>query len=191
MSGKDPISKSELRRVIAAARDGRPPEEARRLSALIHRRVIEVPEVRSAACFFIYISHRNEVDTRALIEDLLRRKKAVAVPLVTGEGVMEAHRIAGIEDLAPGKFGILAPRAKRPCPDPLEVVIAPGVAFTARGDRLGRGKGFYDRFLAAHPGSFTIGLGYEFQVVDEVPVDPTDQRMDMVITEKRTIRAAG
>jgi 5-formyltetrahydrofolate cyclo-ligase len=188
--GPSGSSKDELRRKIAVARDGISPEEAGRLSALIRRRVIEVPEVRSATCVFIYLSYLREVDTHALIEDLLRRKKTVAVPLITGEGVMEAHRIAGLEDLSPGKFGILAPRAMAPCPGPLEVVIAPGIAFTARGDRLGRGKGFYDRFLAAHAGSFAIGLGYEVQIVEEIPITPTDHRMDMVITEKRTIRAA-
>jgi 5-formyltetrahydrofolate cyclo-ligase len=187
--GPSGSSKDELRRKSAAARDALPPEDARRLSALIHRRVMEVPEVRSAACVFIYISHQNEVDTRALIEDLLRRKKTVAVPLITGEGAMEAHRIAGLDDLSPGQFGILAPREKNPCSTPFSVVIAPGIAFTARGDRLGRGKGFYDRFLAAQPGSFAIGLGYEVQIVEEIPITPTDHRLDMVITEKRTIRA--
>jgi 5-formyltetrahydrofolate cyclo-ligase len=182
--------KDQLRRKVSAARDALPRMTVDAFSMLIHVRLLGVPEVQSASSIFIYVSHGKEVFTCPyLIEALLEEKKTVTVPLITGEGIMEAHRITGIGDLTPGRFGILAPREKNPWPGPLDVVIAPGVAFTARGDRLGRGKGYYDRFLAAHPGGFTIGLGYEIQLVDEIPVLPGDQRLDMVITEKRIIRA--
>lgn len=70
--------------------------------------------------------------------------------------------------------------------DTIELIIVPAVAYDSRGNRLGRGKGFYDRLLQT-TGATKIGVGYDFQLVDEIPVEPHDVPVDMVITQKRTI----
>ncbi len=72
-------------------------------------------------------------------------------------------------------------------PEEIELIIVPGVAYDRSGNRLGRGKGFYDRLLASTRAT-KIGVGYEFQIVDEIPVDPFDVKMDMVISQKTVIR---
>ena len=176
---------------MAAARDALAADEAARLSARIRDRLLAGPEAARAGSVFIYVSQGNEVDTRALIGEFLRQGKTVTVPLITGEGTMEAHRITCAGDLSPGKFGIHAPRSPRPFAGDPDLAVCPGVAFTARGDRLGRGKGYYDRFLAGHPGSFAVGLCYDFQVVDEIPSSPEDRPVALIVTESRAIRTSG
>ena len=83
-----------------------------------------------------------------------------------------------------GAFGILEPQGERPCPaGESDLVVCPGVAFTADGRRLGRGRGYYDRYLGdpAFRG-FRVGVCYAHQLVDDLPVEPHDVRMDRVIT---------
>ena len=172
---------------MLALRDALSGEEVAQRSASIRRRVLEMAEVKAAKSIFTYVSEGNEVDTRGIIKALLKLGKIVSVPLITGDGVMEACRILALGDLAPGKFGILAPRVPSPVPAALDVCLCPGVAFTARGDRLGRGKAYYDRFLERLPRLFAVGLCYEIQVVEEIPTDPSDRRMRCLVTEDRTI----
>ena len=181
-------TKAELRSRIAAALGGLSPADAAARSERIRGRVLALPEITAARSIFTYVSFAGEADTRGLIADFLAARKTVLVPRIVGDGILEAHRIDRLDDLAPGKFGILAPRDPRPfegCPD---VTLCPGVAFDPRGGRLGRGKGYYDRFLAGRTGTFAAGLTFERQVVDAVPVGPHDRPVDAVITEDRTIR---
>jgi 5-formyltetrahydrofolate cyclo-ligase len=180
-------TKAELRAKMLALREALSSEDVARRSASIRRRVLEVAEVKAARSVFTYVSAGGEVDTRGIIEALLKLGKIVSVPLIIGNGIMEACRIRGLEDLAPGKFGILAPRTPSPVPAPPDVCLCPGVAFTARGERLGRGKAYYDRFLDKYPGLFAVGLGYEIQVVEEIPTEPSDRRVRCLVTEDRTI----
>jgi len=180
--------KTDLRKRMAQAREALSPGDAAGHSAAIRGRVLETPEVLAARSLFTYVSRGNEVDTRELIRELIRRGKTILVPLITGEGLMEAHRIERLADLQPGKFGILAPEKPNPFGGTPDVTICPGVAFSRRGGRLGRGKGYYDRFLEKHPGTFAMALGYEFQVLEEVPVEEGDRPVGLIITEKRSIR---
>jgi 5,10-methenyltetrahydrofolate synthetase len=186
--GKPGSAKAELRKRISSAREALSSEDAAGRSAQIRRRVLEVPEVRAATSIFAYVSCGKEVDTPGLISDLLASGKTVLVPLITGDGIMEAHRIEGLGDLGPGKYGIPAPLAANPFQGTPDVTICPGVAFGPGGDRLGRGKGFYDRFLAAHPGTFAIGLAFAFQVVDGVPATPEDRKVDLIVMEDVSVR---
>lgn len=183
------MDKRSLRKELIARRDALRPEEIREWSAAIRRRLAEIPELRSAASVFTYVSQANEVDTHGLIGELLSRDVLVAVPLITGEGVMEPQRIRSLDDLEPGTLGILEPATREPFEETPSVSICPGVAFGPRGERLGRGKAFYDRYLARHPGTFAIGVCYEFQVLEEVPVSESDRPVSVVVTERRRIEA--
>ncbi len=180
--------KNDLRSRMMSARKALTVEEVAECSRAIRKRVLETPEVRGAFSIFIYVSFGKEVDTHALIRELLKQGKTILVPQIVGEGLMEAHRLARQEDLQPGKFGILAPETPDPFPDTPNLTICPGVAFSLQGDRLGRGKAYYDRYLEKHSGTFPIGLSYEFQVFDEIPVSAKDRRVHLIITEKRILR---
>lgn len=119
----------------------------------------------------IYVSVRGELGTRLLIHAL----DEVAVPRIVGPD-LEARRLTG---LVPGGFGVPTSDGPKVVPG---AVVVPGLAFDERGGRLGYGGGFYDRFLAAHPHVVTVGVGYDFQVVEEVPLEPHDVRLDRVLT---------
>jgi len=181
-------TKAELRARLAAAREALPAAEAAARSERIRRHLLEVPEVRRARSVFAYVSCGNEVDTRALIAGLIDAGKTVCVPRIAGDGIMEAHCLRRLEDLGAGKYGIPAPVLPSPFEGTPDVALCPGVAFGPRGERLGRGKGFYDRFLALHPRSIAIGLAYGFQVVEDVPATPEDRRMHILVTEEGALR---
>jgi len=189
------MTKAELRAKIVVIRDALSSEDVSRLSAAIRKRALALPELKAARSVFTYVSEGIEVDTHALIIELLRQGKVVAVPRIKSKGVMDAHRIARLDDLVPGRFGILAPKASNPLEGPPDVVVCPAVALTPKGERLGRGGAYYDRYLAGHSGSLAVALGYEFQIVGEIPADDTpvgagDQRVAVIVTELRMIRPA-
>mgnify|MGYP006274802437 CR=1 FL=1 len=185
--------KAPLRRQVRARRAAINPatrqvyaEQARRLAG-------ELPEVRRASCVFVYVSTGPEVGTRHLIADLLDAGKTVAVPVITeaGDGVMFAAPLVSLDELGPGRFGIPAPRDPRRLETPIDAVLAPCVAVTEDGRRLGAGGGYYDRFLADHAAAFTAALAFEAQLVDDVPFHPHDRRVDAIVTERRVIRCGG
>jgi len=99
---------------------------------------------------------------------------------------MEFFEITGFSDLEPGYFGILEPRegCRRAC-CPEAVMIVPGAAFSRDGKRLGRGGGFYDRFLEREPKHKKIAAAYEYQMMETLPSEVYDVPVDMVVTEKQ------
>lgn len=145
------------------------------------------PFMRDIPHVLCYCSHRGEMDTMQLIRALLAEGRSVSVPMVVGHSVMHAHRITSCDDLVPGKFGILVPAKPDPVDTSPQVSLCPGFAFTERGDRVGSGYGYYDRYLAAHPEVTAIALAYDFQLVPELPTDPMDQRMRYIVTDQRVI----
>ena len=180
------MSKHTLREHAKEIRSRLSHEEIAHDSTLIERHLLSV--INGESPILIYVSKANEVDTRELIRALLRRGKTILVPLIVGPGIMEAHRIETFEDLAPGEFGILAPARPAPFEGTPDISICPGLAFSRRGDRLGRGAAYYDRFLAAHPRACAVALSYELQLVDEIPIGPGDMHVRLIVTEDRTIR---
>jgi len=107
--------------------------------------------------------------------------KRIALPRVLGED-LQFHWVASRAELQPGRFGILEPAADAPIAgNDFDLILVPGLAFDLRGGRLGRGKGFYDRFLSTACG-LRAGVCFEDQIEGEVPVEPHDLRMDFVIT---------
>jgi 5-formyltetrahydrofolate cyclo-ligase len=92
------------------------------------------------------------------------------------------HPVSALDELIPGRFGIREP-APGPSPKQLDLIVVPGLAFSAQGNRLGRGAGFYDRFLATVPQTtFKVGVCFEFQRVSSIPHEPHDVTMDAVVS---------
>jgi 5-formyltetrahydrofolate cyclo-ligase len=119
----------------------------------------------------------DEVQLQGLIDDLSCR---VVLPRVEGDD-MEFFDYTPT-DLKEGSFGIMEPQGQKPCPaSDIDLMVVPGVAFTKEGERLGRGKGFYDRYLSREGfRGFCIGVGYKHQLLDSLPTEPHDRQMDMV-----------
>jgi 5-formyltetrahydrofolate cyclo-ligase len=143
---------------------------------------------RSDGVVFIYLSIANEVPTRAVVEQLLREGRRVAVPLVVrGSPAMTLHQVRHLDlDLAPGIWGIPTPlRGRCAEVDPAEVstAVVPCVAVDAQGYRIGHGGGYYDRFLTQHREVFAVGLAFDVQRVATCFPQPWDARLDALITE--------
>jgi len=130
----------------------------------------------------VYLANADEANTDAFI----RRSMATVslfVPMITGPGQMEAVHFPGWTALINGPFGIRRPQAPQAYRGEIDAVVVPGIGFTANGERLGYGKGFYDRWLAAHPSACRIGFAYAAQVLTALPSEAHDERLDLLVTE--------
>lgn len=157
-------------------------------------RFIRLPEFDSAKCLLLYAAKGGEVHTDAIIQSALSLGKCIALPVTfKDEKKLEIYRIASIQELAPGAFGILEPQV-RPgrkvdvkCVD---LAVVPGVSFDRRGHRIGYGMGYYDSLLK-NLRCKKIGLAYDMQMVEKVPEEPHDVAVDMIVTENETIMCSG
>ena len=152
-----------------------------RASAAIFSAVERLPEFRAARTVAVFAALPDEPATDEVLARWASTRRVV-LPRVEGD----AMRFSACrpDALVFGAFGILEPQGERPCPaGEIDLVVCPGVAFTADGRRLGRGRGYYDRYLGdpAFRG-FRVGVCYAHQLVDDLPVEPHDVRMDRVIT---------
>lgn len=180
--------KARERERARAARRSIPPHHRAEMSARIAARVLALPEVEDALVVGAYVSVHSEVDTRGLIAALLARGARVAVPVVTPPERMAYAELAAMEDLASGAHGIPEPRPPRTFLDAVDVALVPGLLFTPQGARLGNGGGYFDRLLASMPGTARVGLAFEAQVVDELPLETHDAPMHVLVTEARVLR---
>ena len=161
-------SKQELRRIIRASHP---------LTKLSRH-----PRLADAHTVLLYSALPDEVQTLPLLNRLSAEGKTVLLPRVVSDTDMELRRYTGPNDLEPGAFGIMEPTGELFTDyDLIDVAIVPGMAFDREGHRLGRGKGYYDRFLARLPHIYKIGVCFPFQLVDQVPTDAHDILMDEVI----------
>ncbi|MGB4243112.1 MAG: 5-formyltetrahydrofolate cyclo-ligase [Dethiobacteria bacterium] len=188
------VTKRELRKQIFQRRDRLSGEEIREYSRQIARRLYGLPEYRESRVIMFFLSFRSEVDTRSMVEESLARGKEVLVPkaLPDSRELIASRLLDCREDLAPGAYGIPEPKESAlRAVDPLQIdlLIVPGVAFSEDGRRLGYGGGYYDRFFGRlRPEVPLLALAFELQIVPEVPVQPWDRPVDLIVTEKRVIR---
>lgn len=158
-------------------------------SRRIQQRLRGLAVYRRAKSVFCYVSVGSEVDTRSLLGQVLRDGKTLTVPIALSGGRMKASRVLHEQEISEaGLFGVPVPKSHRHVSlKRLDLVIVPGVAFDACGRRLGRGGGYFDRFLERIPSRVPrAGLAFEFQRLAEVPVRSHDEHLDVWITEKRT-----
>ena len=152
-----------------------------RASAAIFSAVERLPEFRAARTVAVFAALPDEPATDEVLARWASTRRVV-LPRVEGDAMR--FYACRPDALVFGAFGILEPQGERPCPaGEIDLVVCPGVAFTAGGRRLGRGRGYYDRYLGdpAFRG-FRVGVCYAHQLVDDLPVEPHDVRMDRVIT---------
>lgn len=140
------------------------------------------PAFRAATTVLLYHSLKDEVDTHEFIRKWSREKR-ILLPVVVGDD-LELRLYTGPEDLKPGAYGIEEPTGElfTDYAD-IDFIVVPGVTFDRNGNRLGRGKGYYDRLLPRIPSAHKAGICFPFQLVEEVPAEPFDIRMDEIITQ--------
>ncbi len=178
--------RKNFQRIIFCARDNFA------ASKTITDKVTQLEEYKKASLIYAYASNTNEVWTFEIIKRALLDDKRVALPRVIADGVMEFREISAINDLKKGYQGILEPGDDEALLDPKEelpdIVMVPGVAFDLHKNRMGHGKGFYDRYLSAIPDSLFLGLAFDCQIEDTIPADEYDVPMDLIVTQERVIR---
>ena len=188
------LSKEVLRRLALQARDAQSDRDTR--SHSICERLFGLPEFETAGTVLSYIGVSSEVATGEVVRRALNEGKRLAVPWVAPEG-LRATFIRSLEEVALARFGLLEPPPAlrsdpaRACrPGEVDLFVIPGVAFDRAGGRLGHGRAYYDRLLPqARAGAHFIGLAFECQMVDAVPMDEKDIRMHAVVTEVAVYRS--
>ncbi len=185
------MSKADLRRRLRRTRGALSEDLVDGWSAAISARLTALDAWKQASTIHSYVGALpGEVLTERPIECALVQRKRVISPRVRPHGQLEHRELSDLSKLADTAFGLREPDPER-CP-PLapglaDLIIVPGVAFTVDGSRLGMGGGYYDLFLAQHAAT-RVGLSYEMQLVEALPVAAHDQSMDWIVTELRVIR---
>ena len=187
------VDRNSLRKDRLAARDLMEPalrkEKSNRICALLTAH----PVITDAGHLFVYVDFRSEVETMDLIRDLIAAGKTISVPVtLLEESRLQAVRLTNPDtQLMPGCYGIPEPtpdQIAKATVDPLTIdtVLIPGSVFDTGGGRLGYGGGYYDRFLTeSAPRAARVGVTFELQLVDQVPMEPHDQYMDVLVTEQQ------
>lgn len=177
--------KKALRKKIRQLRTKQVTDELRCWSEEICDALLNHPKVVKAHTVMLFWSMPDEVDIRSAVRMLYAQGKTVVLPRVVTDTEMVLCEYRGDETLTVGRcYGILEPQMPLPTDTDIDVIIVPGVAFTSDGWRLGRGKGYYDRMLMSLPGVCTIGVCYAFQIVQDLPHDTHDVRIDEVLYNK-------
>lgn len=183
-------TKREIRREILSRRDEMDVRERRMASLKVADRIIGHQWFYQARHLLAFVSYGSEIDTTEIINEALKKGKRVYVPRVEGEE-MYFYRILDLSELHEGYKGILEPdgsaeryeETERLANNERALMLMPGAAFDKYRNRIGYGKGFYDKYLAEKEDlrNFTIGIGFACQMVEEIPAEETDIRPYQVI----------
>jgi 5-formyltetrahydrofolate cyclo-ligase len=187
--------KNTIRKEVLGRRNAVPPEVKRIKDSLIKEMLFSLPEFGGAGTVLCYASFRSEVDTAGIIRESIAGGKRVVLPKVDGERRrLELYEVKDVSELSPGYVGIPEPSLTEDRSigiEGIELVIMPGAGFDLSGNRLGYGGGYYDILLAGSgKGTLKIALAYEEQIVDSIPSEDHDVKVDIVVTDKRIIRVS-
>jgi 5-formyltetrahydrofolate cyclo-ligase len=185
--------KGEIRKAVLQKRDNIPAAVRREKDILVREQVLSIPEFIGAKTIVFYASFRSEVETRTLMEESFREGKRVVLPKVnTAMHSLILYEVKDIDELAPGYMGIPEPPQldeRLVGVDDADLIVIPGAGFDFAGNRLGYGAGYYDSLLSQRTRKIpVIALSYEEQLVDAIPTEQHDVKVDMIVTDKRVIR---
>lgn len=179
------MEKNELRKIVRTAKKAVLLDEKIARSQAIMAQVEALPEFQKATTILMYWSMDDEVATHAMVTRWWQ-SKVLLLPCVDGDD-LKLRQYTGPQCMQSGpEFGIGEPTGPEYTQlDNIEMIIVPGVAFDSHNNRMGRGRGFYDRLLKSTPNAYKVGVGFDFQYFDTIPVEEFDVPMDKVIIEKR------
>lgn len=183
-------AKLAVRSQMRAVRAALPPSARDARSQEIAKRVLALPELAGAKTVLAFASIRNEVHTGPIIRALRSAGKRIALPRVIEDG-LGLHLIEPDTVLVDGAFSVPEPPKGAPRIEPFDVdfALVPALAVDARGYRIGYGGGYYDKLLPALPSACACAVVYDFQLIAEVPEEPFDAAVDLIVTDARVIRA--
>ena len=177
------VEKRALRQRMKAARAALTEQQIERTGTALAQKLAAHPAYQKADALFCYYSCRGEISTLQLIKQALSDGKRIAVPKVTGDTMI----FVWLDDLGAiqkGYCGIPEPVSSEEAVDETALMLLPGLAFDQEGRRCGAGGGYYDRYLALHPYHPTIGLCYDFQLVEKLETQPHDIPVEEVLSQE-------
>lgn len=184
--------KKELRSYIKTKRKS--VENKAEKDSLVAQNLLSLDEIKKADTILCYISLDDEICTDEIVRVLLDSGKSVGAPYcVDNNGNMDFYYITDFDDLRIQSFGVREPvieKCKKVTSFDNTIIILPGLCFDPNGNRLGYGKGYYDRFLQIHS-LISVGLCYNSLIVKKVPTDMYDKKADIIVTENDIIRING
>lgn len=162
-----------------------------RRSKLIQTRIINSSEFRTAKVIAAYFAIGSEVRTDYLVKTAFKNHKVLVLPKTEGDQIV-FYKIFESDferkKLTKGKFGIVEPPASSNSVNNIDLLIVPGLAFDSNGYRLGYGKGYYDKFIEKNKCGFSIGLAFQFQLLNfELPHSDIDRKLSAIATEKKML----
>ena len=176
--------KKEIRKLIVGLRDIQDLETKAKHDNIISKKVLDSKDIIRARTIFIFISFKSEVDTIPIIERLLEAGHSICVPRLEGN-TMKAIRISSLDNLEDTRYAKEPKVGEIVEADEIDTIIVPGVAFDRKGNRIGYGGGYYDKFMKKiRKDCRKIALAYELQLLESIIVDKWDIEIDSLITEK-------
>jgi 5-formyltetrahydrofolate cyclo-ligase len=182
------MNKNDLRVKYIKIRENITEKEEK--SKIIAKKLLSFDVLKEAKVIGIYVSMKNEVDTHNVINKLLMTGKRVCVPLINNDGTMRFIYIDSLENMIVNKFGTLEPSSINEIAnmDEIEVMVMPGVCFDRYGNRIGFGKGYYDRYLEKDNHIKKIGIAFDEQVINgKINIEDFDIKYDYLFTESEDI----
>lgn len=186
--------KDELRRKIKEKRDNLSRSDVIKKSEKIKISLFEMDLFQNSKTILFYVSYGNEVYTYDMIKESLALNKIVVAPKSnTIDNSLILSRLTDWSDLEIGAYNILEPKIesiKEVDISSIDLIIVPGVVFDLSGNRIGHGKGYYDRLLNSANNISSIGLAYQFQIVNYIKSEKHDEKIDFIITEDKILKSS-
>ena len=175
--------KQQIRKKYKTLRNEMSGEEVRKKSDQICKNIIASEIFRKSEKILAYAPLGNEVDIRPVIEEGWRQNKRIAFPKVFGD-TMKYFEISDFTELEEGTFHVMEPKENHSVDWADALVLVPGVAFDRKKNRMGYGKGYYDRFFEGKTSCVELGVAYELQVAEQLPTEENDLPMEYLVTEE-------
>ena len=173
--------KKILRKIIKVRVSAISPDERRKREEILHNNLFSMPEFLAANTVMLFANLPDEIGTFSLIDKCITMGKKVFLPVINGDDMTVAEFTG---EYRVGRYDIkepITPNSSLLTPNLIDFVLVPGVAFSPNGYRLGRGKGYYDKFLSKQPELFTVGVCFREQFYLDIPTEPHDVPMNKVL----------
>ena len=184
--GKSMERKQQIRAELKKTRSALTSAQCRSYSNTICEKIWNIIEKEHAEIIYCYYPLGNEVDVLPLAQKALIAGKKVAFPRTDGEN-MDFFQVMSLSEFQKGAFNIMEPIGEYSISEKTPLVIVPGLGFDKNRNRIGYGKGFYDRYFARFPSCRKIGAAYAAQIIDCIPTDSYDTKLDVIVTEREEI----
>lgn len=181
--------KKGLRQKMLAMRRALSANETESRSSSLKENILSLPEYKNAKKIMAFLAMKGESNLDGFIRQALLDGKEVYIPVCLPERQMEAGRLIDMEHFEKGPLGLrnLPAGYEVTSPESLDLVLIPGLAVSQEGIRLGRGAGYYDRYLARVPFEKRVAALWDFQVIPDIPSEPFDQKIAKIVTDKSVI----